>query len=67
MTWTRILEKKPANFKQILIFDDVNEYVIGYYHEAGGVFIGSVDAALIKNARFWMHLPELPVNDEDTQ
>ena len=63
MSWTSVLEKKPADSQQVLIFDDVNGYVIGYYHKAGGVFVGSVDGARINDARFWRLLPELVIQD----
>jgi hypothetical protein len=63
MTWILVSDLKPEEFKQVLIFDDVNEYVIGYYQEAGDFFIGSVDGSRITNARFWRPLPELLVQD----
>ena len=64
MTWIPVLDNKPEDLQQVLIFDDVDEYIIGYYHEAGGVFIGSVDGARINKARFWKPLPELPVQSD---
>lgn len=60
MTWIPVLDTKPEALKQVLIFDDVNEYLVGFYDKKAGLFIGSVDGALIRNARYWQPLPELP-------
>jgi hypothetical protein len=65
MTWIPVLDNKPKDLPLVLIFDDVDEYIIGYYYEAGGFFVGSVDGARISKARFWKPLPESLVLREE--
>ena len=60
MSCISIFEKKPAHLRKVLIFHDVNEWIIGYYNKRSGRFIGSVDGARIDNPRCWKPLPEPP-------
>lgn len=62
MSWISIINTKPEDLKQVLIFDRVNECMIGYYDRTAGNFVGSVDGARISHAIFWKPLPELPVH-----
>lgn len=62
MNWISIFDTNPEDLQQVLIFDEVNECIIGYYNGAEAFFIGSVDGARISNALFWQPLPELPEN-----
>jgi hypothetical protein len=60
MPCNSISETKPEDLRQVLIYDEVNEWVIGFYDKRSDRFIGSVDGARIANPRCWKPLPEPP-------
>jgi hypothetical protein len=60
MACISIFEQKPAHLRKVLIYHEVNEWIIGYYDKRSGRFIGSVDGARIANPRWWKPLPEPP-------
>lgn len=59
--WISILKQKPDDLQEVLIFDERLGINIAQYYKSMDAFIGKDDRALLKQAKFWMPLPPLPV------
>jgi len=58
--WISVLEQKPDDLQEVLIFDEHLGINIAHYYKSMDAFIVKNDRTLLKHARVWMPLPPLP-------
>ena len=60
MDWVLISEALPDDMQEVLLFDQVTNRTIGYYHNETDCFIRESDGLRLQNVISWMPLPEAP-------
>lgn len=64
MSWISVVNSKPEEMQEVIIFDSAPGIVIGFFYPFSNSFIGSVDGTRLTHVSYWMPLPELPVLEE---
>ena len=64
MSWISVVNSKPEEMEEVIIFDSAQGIVIGFFYPISNSFIRSVDGSRLTHVSYWMPLPKLPVFDE---
>ena len=62
MNWTSAIQYKPSHLEEVLIFDDLQGFRVGYYSFITDTFFGIADGSKLSHATYWMPLPAVPMS-----
>jgi len=60
LDWIAVMEEKPQDFNHILLYDEREGEVVGYYEQIANKFISLVDGLTLRAVTHWMELPDKP-------